>query len=175
MHPTVFAPVARRAGARPLWFALAALVAVAVAAPAGADVYKWMDPSGNVHYTDRPPPNDAKLLSVEPGGGTHSQHAAPAPAPAPAAAPANGAVPVPPPTPQEAARLKKGVDADLASTHEAQCKSAQERYQKYINSRRIFREGANNERVYLSDAEADTERVNARREVEEFCGDTSHL
>jgi hypothetical protein len=172
MHPTVFAPVVRRAGSRPLWLALVALAAVA--APAAADVYKWVDASGNIHYTDRPPPSDAKLLSVETGAGTHGPHVVPAPAPA-AAAPANGAVPLPAPNAQEAARLKKGVDADLASTHAEQCKSAQERYQKYINSRRIFREGANNERVYLSDAEADAERVNARREVEELCGDSTHL
>jgi type IV secretory pathway VirB10-like protein len=169
MRPTVSAPsLSRHRPGRATWIAAAALAAVAL--PAFADVYKWIDTAGKLHYTDRPPPADATLVSVEAGGGTHSQRAAPAPAPV-AATPSPGAVSAPPPTPEEAARLRKGVDTDLASTRAAQCKSAQERYQKYITSRRIFREGANKERVYLSDAEADTERVNARREVEDFCAD----
>jgi len=149
---------------RALWLAAGLATLLAAAMPAAADVYKWLDPQGHTHYSDRPPPADAKLLSVEPGAGTHHAERAPPPAAPTAAAPA-------PASAADAARLKQQVDADVASTRAAQCKAAQERYQNYVGSRRIFKEGANQERIYLSDAEAETERLNARRAVAELCGD----
>ena len=169
MHPTVSARTASRLRSSRILGLTAILVLVA--APALADVYKWIDAQGAIHYTDRPPPADAKLVSVESGGGSHSQRPPPAPAPAAVTPTSPGAAPLPPPTPEQSARLKKSVDADVAGARAEQCKGAQERYQKYVGSRRIFREGASKERVYLSDAEADQERVNARREVEELCGE----
>lgn len=33
-----------------------------VAAPVQADVYKWEDPEGKVHYTDQPPPPNARKI-----------------------------------------------------------------------------------------------------------------
>jgi hypothetical protein len=155
--------------ARALWLAAGLVLLIGATTPADADVYKWVDTQGHVHYSDLPPPGDAKLLSVESGAGTHRGERPPAPAPTAAPPPAPVPIPLPPGTPKEMARLKQSVDTDVASTRAAQCKAAQERYQGYVNSRRIFREGANKERVYLSDAEADAERVNARREVEELC------
>ena len=40
------------------WISL--LVAVAMAVPAAAELYKWTDADGTVHYTDTPPPANAK-------------------------------------------------------------------------------------------------------------------
>lgn len=46
-----------------------AMVVVVLAATGAADaqqVYRWMDEQGNVHYTDRPPPEkNAEALSIE--------------------------------------------------------------------------------------------------------------
>ena len=36
------------------------LVAALAVAPAVADLYKWTDADGNVHYSDQPPPGNAK-------------------------------------------------------------------------------------------------------------------
>jgi hypothetical protein len=36
------------------------LVIVLAAMPAGAELYKWVDADGNVHYTDTPPPANAR-------------------------------------------------------------------------------------------------------------------
>jgi hypothetical protein len=38
---------------------LIAMLALAAAVPAGADVYRWVDREGKVHYGDTPPPNAA--------------------------------------------------------------------------------------------------------------------
>jgi hypothetical protein len=46
--------------AKPLRTALAALIALALAAPAGAALYKWVDANGRTVYSDLPPPGDVK-------------------------------------------------------------------------------------------------------------------
>ena len=148
--------------------ALAIVVAAAslwLASPAAASaVYKWVDPQGHLHYSDRPPPPEGKLVSVDLTATVHSSLNNP---PAPAAAP-----PGPRPglnTPEQAACLKQAVDSDVDSKRSEECKAAKERYQKDVQSRRLYREGPDKERIYLTDAELETERVNARRELEDAC------
>ena len=36
-----------------------------VSAPAGAETYKWVDAEGKIHYTDQPPPANAKELDAQ--------------------------------------------------------------------------------------------------------------
>ncbi len=148
------------------------LLGLALGATANADVYKWTDPKGRIHYTDRPPPPEGRLLSVG-----QSNHAAPptdadAPRAVPSPATAAPAAPtaLPPADASAQARLKAGVAADV-SAHDAEaCTAAQARYRNYIGARHLFRAGAHDERVYLSDAEIETARIQARQEVEELCG-----
>ena len=59
---------------------------------------------------------------------------------------------------------------DLNKTHDAQCKAAQERYQKYIEVRKIYREDKDGQRTYLSDQEMDKERTDAKLQVDQLCG-----
>jgi hypothetical protein len=123
-------------------------------------VYKWADAQGHVHYTDLPPPSDAKLLAVERAtssvsGTTRSAVATPS---APGARTDAGA------------RPKAASERDAGKANPEQCKLAQERYQNDLRSRRLYRIGDNNERVYLTDAEMDTERAEAKHDVELYCG-----
>jgi hypothetical protein len=150
---------------------LAALLAGAwVTAAADVAVYKWLDPQGFVHYSDRPPPPEGKLLSVETTafarshvGTTERPSAPPAPAPAGAAKqPPAGTTGVSP-------QVKRAVAEDVANARVEQCKQARDKYQRYVQSRRLIREGPDKERVYLSDAEIETERLNAKREADEAC------
>jgi len=155
---------------------LAVLVAAAslwLAAPAGASaVYKWVDTQGHVHYSDRPPPPDGKLLSVEEASSsrplTDRVANSPGPASSPPAPAASRSL-----TPAAQAQLKDAVANDVANTREEQCKQARDRYDNYVRSRRLFKEGPDKERVYLSDAEIDAARVNAKRDVDEFCADAA--
>ncbi|HUO96790.1 MAG TPA: DUF4124 domain-containing protein [Steroidobacteraceae bacterium] len=160
-----------RRPARRALAAAALLVLGAVALPSVAAVYKWIDPKGEIHYSDRPPPPEGKLLSIDTSA-QHSHERGPEPAPrastpAPLGAPGtpNAAL-----SPEAAAKLKQNVDNDVSSARADQCKQAQDKYQNYIHSRRLYKEGPNKERIYLSDQELETERLNAKHEVDELCG-----
>jgi hypothetical protein len=163
------------------WPAVGILAAVAtavlacsfVATPAGAAVYKWVDPQGRIHYSDRPPPPEGKLLSVDTsyehfrtGSERANVPAAVTRAAAPATQPSAAA---PPGGASSEAQLKQTVANDIASTRTEQCKQAQDRYQNYVRSRRLYKEGPNKERVYLTDAELETERLNAKRDADDVC------
>jgi hypothetical protein len=133
--------------------------------PSAANVYKWKDTQGRVHYTDKPPPADGTLISIEP---TWYSRRDGSPPPARAAA----STPTAPPdvqAPAAEAALRNAVQNDVANARTEQCKQAQERYQNYVVSRRLFKEGEKGERVYLSDAELTEARLNAKREMDETC------
>ncbi len=133
---------------------------------ASAAVYKWVDAQGKVQYGDRPP--DGVHAEVVELLGTHSAQSRPAPPP-----PSNPNVGKPAGAPQDpaAANLsaKQAVDADVAQTREKQCADAQERYKKLIEGRKLYKTGADGEREYLTSAEIDTERVNAKRDLDTTC------
>jgi hypothetical protein len=65
---------------------------------------------------------------------------------------------------------RAAVQKDVAASHAEQCKQAKDKYQQSIDSRRIYRMNKAGEREYLSDAELDQARLNARLEMERSCG-----
>lgn len=142
----------------------AAIALACLAAPALADVYKWVDAQGGVHYSDRPPPADAKTVTVEQTPVlTHHSDRPPAPPAAPAAAAAPAAKKADNPA------AKQAVAADVAAAAADSCKQAQQRYQNDIRSRKMFREDANQQRTYLTGDEIQAERVAAKQEMDEAC------
>jgi len=136
---------------------------------ASAVVYKWVDAQGKVQYGDRPP--DGVHAEVVTLLGSHvARAAAPKPAETARAHPA-AANPNTPPAASDPA--KKAVNEDVAAVRQKQCAAAQDRYKKDIDNWRLFRTGDNGERVYLNSEEIDTERVNAKRDVDNLCGPPS--
>jgi hypothetical protein len=131
---------------------------------AGAVVYKWVDAQGKLQYGDRPP--DGVHAEVVEFLGAHPGHAA--------AAREDSSAARPPPANQPADdSAKKAVDADVAQTREKQCADAQDRYKKMIEGRRLYKTGANGEREYLTSEEIDSERVNAKHDVDAICNSAS--
>ena len=59
--------------------------------------------------------------------------------------------------------------ADVAQAREKQCADAQDRYKKLIEGRHIYKTGADGERQYLTSDEIDSERLNAKQEVDSAC------
>ena len=145
-------------------FAVALLMAgLTVIAAADDVVYKWSDSQGQIHYSDLPPAqSDAKVLGIfrqesavideESGddqgdGGDNSDNRGND----------NGQ------TTQSTGndsneptvdnQAMADVQRDVANAKAAQCKEAQERYKRYIESQRLFRVTPEGEREYLTDKE----------------------
>jgi hypothetical protein len=136
---------------------------------ASAVVYKWVDAQGKLQYGDRPP--DGVHAEVVELLGTHSASNRNASAPARTAETSpkianNNATP-------KDSETKREVDQDVAQTKEKQCTDAQERYKKLIEGRRIYKAGADGERQYMSSEEIDTERLNAKRDIDTICNSTT--
>jgi hypothetical protein len=139
---------------------------VAWSGVAGAVVYKWVDAQGKVQYGDRPPDNvHAEIVEML---GNHAARTTPARS-SEAAPIARTAVPAN----QSDANTKKAVDADVAQTLEKQCAEAQDRYKKLIEGRRLYKTGDNGERQYLTSEEIDTQRLDAKRDVDATCNGTT--
>jgi hypothetical protein len=152
---------------RRISIALAALATVVITAH--ADVYKSVDAQGEVRYSDQWSPG-AQLIK-----GDHSR-SLPAPL-----ADASAPVPVPndhtlAPDPAKAAAAKQ-VQADMAVQRAEQCKQLKEQYAKVIQARRIYQASASGDssapKQYMSDAEADAERVRTRQAMDEACAGNS--
>jgi len=135
---------------------------------ASAVVYKWTDAQGKLQYGDRPP--DGVHAEVVQLLGTHASTSAstarnastaPAQAPPPARVAAN-------PTAKDA-QDKQAVDQDVASTRDKQCSDAQDRYKKLIEGRRLYKAGPDGERQFMTSEEIDTERLNAKRDIDNIC------
>lgn len=150
---------------------LCSLLIASGALAALADVYRWVDASGSVHYSDVPidgavlirgtsknipqPRNDNSYASQNSAEARRDRSAA-----------TDGAI---------SDRLaqenaSRAVQNDIEKKRVEQCKDAMKRYDQSINSRRLYREGANKERVYLNDAEIDQARVKARMDRDVACG-----
>jgi hypothetical protein len=132
---------------------------------ASAVVYKWVDAQGKVQYGDRPP--DGVHAEVVEMLVTHGNAARSAPAPVAQASPsARGAAANPT---NKDTDDKKAVAQDVAQTRDKQCTEAQDRYKKLIEGRRLYKTGPEGERQFMTSEEIDTERLNAKRDVDTIC------
>jgi hypothetical protein len=141
---------------------------------ANADVFRWVDDHGGVHYSDQWVPGSEVIKSTRPHPASSSSDS-----------------PRPTPTTQRVANdhasdqstqvAQKAVKQDLAKVREQQCKDAKDRYDKAIQARRIYKSPQGDkskdtdrpdDRQYLSDEEADAYRVKAQQDVQELCGNS---
>jgi hypothetical protein len=151
--------------------AISALSFVGAVSVATADVYRWVDEHGSVHYSDQwvagselVKSGAAKPHPSSPDSGAQQKKTAPNDR-------ASDQI-----NQQSAAQAVK---QDLAKTREQQCKDAKDRYDKAIQARRIYKPSDSDkskdtdrpdDRQYLSDEEADKYRVQARTDMQQYCG-----
>jgi hypothetical protein len=156
--------------------AAAALIMLLAFTAAQADVFRSVDGQGQVHYSDTPTPG-SELVHVQHGGGgiafnsTTSAAAKSSSAATPSAggkANANTQAPVQDPLAKQAS--EKAVQQDLEQTRADQCTKAKSDYEAAIAARRIYKTGTDGERQYLSDDEAEQQRVNLHQAMQTACG-----
>jgi len=140
---------------------------------AWADVYKWTDENGKVHYSDQPPPSSAtKTENIKPGK-----------RPAQAQAPTGDAKPAAGPKStaeqemefrkrrlQEAeAEAKAQKDAQAEEEKKRNCKRAQDQVAAMERGGRITRYGPNGEQQFLTDDEIAKQLVEAKKTADSWC------
>lgn len=150
---------------------LVCLALIAWSGLASAVVYKWVDTQGKTMYGDHPPDGvRAEVVELYTGHGAHSASAPTRPAPN--NTPANkGAALLPPGAPDS--NTQKTVQEDVAAVREKQCTDAQARYKTLIEGRRLYKTGENGERQYMTAEEIDSERLNAKRDLDAVCNSTT--
>jgi hypothetical protein len=137
---------------------------------ASAVVYKWVDAQGKLQYGDRPP--DGVHAEVVEMLVSHGNTSAARPAsPAPAAA-STVKVAAEKPTPKDVDD-RKAIDQDVAQAKGKQCTDAQDRYKKLIEGRHIYKTGPEGERQFMTSEEIDTERLNAKRDIDSICNSST--
>jgi hypothetical protein len=145
---------------RPIIFT--AVIVAGLSGVAHADVYRWVDDKGEAHYSDRWVPGSELIKSDKP----HPQTPTSA-----SSTPTSAAThPVPPSAADRA--NEEAVKQDVAKVSASQCKQAKERYQQSIDARRIYKpaQPGDTDRVFMSDAETDAYRAQARSDVTVACG-----
>lgn len=138
---------------------------ILMGAPVSAELYKWTDAEGKVHFSDQPPPPEVKApVTVKPRR--------------PAAAPAAPATPAY--VEQEADFRKRQVEAaekakaekqaaDVAAEKQRNCEQARTQVASLQSGSRITRSNAAGEQIFLTDAEIAQALSAARRAADAAC------
>lgn len=132
--------------ARSLAVLVACVAPLTVGGALAGDIYRYVDDDGNVHYVDRPTgAPDEQRLSIR------------SDATDPALVQAR--------VTERREALDEDAEAEAArAEQEEKCRDYRERLERYVTSRRLYRENEAGERVYLDEAE----RAEARSKVEEL-------
>jgi hypothetical protein len=125
-------------------------------------VYEWTDANGQLHYTDQWVPG-AKVVR------TDTIHRPTASGATQGIQSESNAASQNLKQQQEAQSVKD----DVAKARAARCTQDKEQYQKLIESRRIYTTDKSGNRTYLSDANADAARLQAKQAMDADCGSGS--
>src|SRR6516165_10674596 len=143
---------------------LSALILAGASTLAWADVYRWVDDKGQPHYSDQWMPGSEviKTSKTHPPGYDSATRAA-------------DQKNLTASNTKVSAQLEdkdnaRAVQQDVASRRAVLCKQSKDSYMRAITSRRVYKEGAQGERSYLTDADADAYREQLRKQVQDYCG-----
>jgi hypothetical protein len=144
---------------------MAGLAMAASGAVIASDIYKWTDAEGNVHFGDRPSgaateqrlaissnPTDPDRVSAIVQARNEARTTRKESEAASKAAE---------PTPEEL----RAAEAE----RKQKCTTYKERLQKFVTSRRLYREDENGERIYLDEDETLAARARVQEQVLEYC------
>jgi hypothetical protein len=139
--------------------------ATLAAGTAAADVYKYKDEKGNIHYTDKPPELPAERLNVK------SQRTDVVAVQERSQAEQQQSTAASQQRDQARAQAAdQKAAAELSAKDKAErCAKARERYDQYMNSQKLYEKGEDGERRYLSSEELDAARTSAKTSMDVLC------
>jgi len=144
---------------------LACLAMSAAGAVSAGEIYKWTDADGNVHFGDRPSgaaTEERLAINSSPTNQEHVRSIVQARNDARAER-----------NEQKAAEEEAEPTAEELRAAEAErkdkCNTYKERLQKFVTSRRLYREDEAGERVYLDEEETLAARARVQEQVLEHC------
>lgn len=150
-------------------YAVAIMLTLAVSGVAvAADIYKWVDEDGNVHYGDKPVSNGSERVAIESRptdrARVQSQYQAAAQARAEnrdARAQAD----------EEGRKAEEELRAQ-ADERRQKCEASRATMQKFVTSRRIYTQDESGERVYMDDAQMQAARERVENDINEYCNNS---
>jgi hypothetical protein len=128
-----------------------------------AEVYRSVDEKGIVVYSDRPSIDSTVVVIRTPGSSSRSRPQSPA-AGNPEASEGNADD-----SPVVAEIPREPTPDEVAADRKRNCNFARQKLEAYSTARRLYRNGPDGEREYLSDEEIDKERAQAESDVAEWC------
>ena len=145
--------------------AVALMLAVTAAGPAAAgDIFKWTDEDGNVHFEDRPLGQNPEKVAIQSRPTNPARVQATVQSRADAAAKAAKAEAAATPTGPSPAELQAQADARTEK-----CSTSRALLQRFVTSRRLYRQDENGERVYLDENEMLAARERVENQVQDYC------
>ncbi len=132
-----------------------------------ADINKWVDANGKVHYSDQPPPPDAKPKTLRSFSDNPDS--------------ASSSVAAPKTLAEREADLKKAQKekneaADKAAqkqaakdVQQASCDAAQQNLRSLQNGGRMVEIDAKGERSYIDDAQREQRIAKAQKDISTYC------
>jgi hypothetical protein len=140
------------------------LVLLAAGSTAMGQIYKWTDEEGNVHFGDKPAGEDSEKVAIQSRRTNAERVQADVQARADAAAKAAEEEATAAPAGPTAEELQARLDERAKK-----CETYRERLRNFVQSRRIYREDENGERVYMSEEEMQAAREQVENQVQEYC------
>ncbi len=143
--------------------ALAAIAVSLSAAALASDVYKFIDADGNVNYVDRPSGEPSEeLLDITSKPTDHSVIQARVQARVDARNAAREAAATPAQLTPKEARAER-------EKRQQECQSFRDRLERFVQSRRLYREDEQGERVYLDEEQTRAARDRVEQQIKEHC------
>jgi Domain of unknown function (DUF4124) len=136
---------------------------LAVTGHAQAELYKWTDAQGKVHYTDQPPTLKAEVIKNSTAGQADITSQATQSLDAKDQAYQKRR--------KEAddARAKADKEAELARVQRENCAKARSNLSTLQNSARVYSTNAAGQRTYMDDAARARELTSSQKAVSDFC------
>ena len=130
---------------------------------AHAELYKWTDSQGKVHYTDQPPTVNAQTIKSRQSGQTETTTQA--------TQTLNEKDQAYQKRREEAeqARLKAEKEAEQERIQRENCTKARNNLNSLQNSSRVYSTNAAGQRIYMDDAARANALANSQKAVSDFC------